>query len=356
MKICILGDTHFGIRNDAKHFHEFYEKFYSTVFFPYLEEHDIKVVIQLGDLFDRRKYINFLSLAESRRYFFDVLKDRGIHLHALIGNHDIFWRHSLEVNSPELLLKDYDNITLWSKHGTLELDDMCIDMIPWICQENEKEIRNFISKSVSSHCLGHFELLGYQLFPGMPSHEGYSNDFLKNYDQVYSGHYHTMSSQDNVMYLGTPYELFWSDYNNQKHFGVLNTSTKKFELIENPYRMFYKIKYDDTKMNMEYLKTIDYSQYEKAYIKIVVLHKSDPHLFESLIDNLYKVNPIDINIVEDFSDASNNNFEVLDQAEDTLTILSNYIDSQALQVEPEKLKTVMKELYLEALSTEHIEA
>jgi hypothetical protein len=87
----------------------------------------------------------------------------------------------------------------------------------------------------------------------------------------------------------------------------------------------------------------------------VVLHKSNPHTFDALVDNLYKVNPIDINIVEDFSEVSNNTFEIVDQAEDTLTILSNYIDAQALQVEPEKLKTVMKELYLEALSKEHIE-
>jgi DNA repair exonuclease SbcCD nuclease subunit len=358
MKICLLGDTHFGVRNDAKHFHEFYEKFYSNIFFPYLEEHDIKVVIQLGDLFDRRKYMNFLSLFESRRYFFDVLKEKGIHLHALIGNHDIFWRHSLEVNSPDLLLKDYDNITLWSKHGTLELDGMNIDMIPWICQENEKEIREFVSNSVSSHCVGHFELLGYQLWPGMPSHEGYSDDFLENYDQVYSGHYHMKSSQGNVMYLGTPYELFWNDYKDQKGFGIFDTETKELEFINNPYRMFYKIKYDDSKLTMEQLKTIDYSMYEKAYIKIVVLHKSNPHIFDQLVDNLYKVNPIDINIVEDFSEMANNTFEVVDQAEDTLTILSNYIDSQSLQIEPDKinkLKTVMKELYLEALSTEHIE-
>ena len=65
MKIALLGDTHFGVRNDARHFHEYYEKFYSEVFFPYLEEHGINTIIQLGDLFDRRKYINFLSLAES---------------------------------------------------------------------------------------------------------------------------------------------------------------------------------------------------------------------------------------------------------------------------------------------------
>ena len=113
MRICLLGDTHFGVRNDSKAFHAYYEKFYQQTFFPILEERGVRTIIQLGDLFDRRKYINFLSLTESRRYFFDECAKRGITLHALIGNHDIFWKESLEVNSPELLLKDYDNIHLW---------------------------------------------------------------------------------------------------------------------------------------------------------------------------------------------------------------------------------------------------
>ena len=50
MKIALLGDTHFGVRNDARHFHEYYEKFYSEVFFPYLEEHGINTIIQLTSL------------------------------------------------------------------------------------------------------------------------------------------------------------------------------------------------------------------------------------------------------------------------------------------------------------------
>ena len=156
MRICLLGDTHFGVRNDSKAFHAYYEKFYQQTFFPTLEERGVHTIIQLGDLFDRRKYINFLSLTESRRYFFDECAKRGITLHALIGNHDIFWKESLEVNSPELLLKDYDNIHLWSKVGTLELDGIKFDMIPWIRKENEEKIFEFVENSSSPICLGHF--------------------------------------------------------------------------------------------------------------------------------------------------------------------------------------------------------
>ena len=347
MKIALLGDTHFGVRNDARHFHEYYEKFYSEVFFPYLEEHGINTIIQLGDLFDRRKYINFLSLAESRRYFFDECKKRNIRLHALIGNHDIFWRNSLEINSPDLLLRDYDNITLWAKHGTLELDGAVFDMIPWMCNENENEIREFVSKSTSPYCIGHFELVGYYMQRGQVSHEGYEDVFLKNYDQVYSGHYHSRSASvdGKIAYLGTPYELFWSDYKDQKGFGVFDTQSNVFKFVTNPNRMFHKLTYDDTKELNE-----DFSNLKNKYIKIVVVQKTNPQKFDTFMDDIYKMNPIDVTIVEDVNEMVNNEEDVVDQAQDTLTILSNYIDQQTIQVEPQKLKTVMRELYLEALS------
>lgn len=352
MKIALLGDTHFGVRNDARHFHEYYEKFYSEVFFPYLEEHGIDTIIQLGDLFDRRKYINFLSLAESRRYFFDECKKRNIRLHALIGNHDIFWRNSLEINSPDLLLRDYDNITLWAKHGTLELDGAVFDMIPWMCNENENEIREFVSKSTSPYCVGHFELVGYYMQRGQVSHEGYEDKFLKDYDQVYSGHYHSRSASvdGKIAYLGTPYELFWSDYKDQKGFGVFDTQSNVFKFVTNPNRMFYKLTYDDTKELDE-----DFSNLQNKYIKIVVVQKTNPQKFDTFMDDIYKMNPIDVTIVEDVNEMVNNEEDVVDQAQDTLTILSNYIDQQTIQVEPQKLKTVMRELYLEALSSETIE-
>ena len=352
MKIVLLGDTHFGVRNDARHFHEYYEKFYREVFFPYLEEHGIDTIIQLGDLFDRRKYINFLSLAESRRYFFDECQKRNIQLHALIGNHDIFWRNSLEINSPDLLLRDYDNITLWTKHGTLELDGAVFDMIPWMCSENEKEIREFVSKSTSPYCVGHFELVGYYMQRGQVSHEGYEDAFLKEYDQVYSGHYHSRSASvdGKIAYLGTPYELFWSDYKDQKGFGVFDTQSKAFKFITNPHRMFYKLTYDDTKDMSQ-----DFTNLQNKYIKIVVAQKTNPQQFDTFMDDIYKMNPIDVTIVEDVNEMVNNEEDVVDQAQDTLTILSNYIDQQTIQVEPQKLKTVMRELYLEALSSETIE-
>jgi hypothetical protein len=70
---------------------------------------------------------------------------------------------------------------------------------------------------------------------------------------------------------------------------------------------------------------------------------------------LYKQNPADVVIVEDFSegDSVNDDSDEVDQAQDTMTILSNYIDQQDFkEVDSAKLKNFMRELYIEAISVE----
>ena len=44
---------------DMQAMSDYQGRFYNEVFFPYLDEHDIKHIIHLGDYFDRRKYVNF---------------------------------------------------------------------------------------------------------------------------------------------------------------------------------------------------------------------------------------------------------------------------------------------------------
>ena len=110
MKVAIITDQHFGARNDSLVFVDFYEAFYSGTFFPTLKKEKITNVLVLGDTFDRRKFVNFFSLQRAKTMFFDRLKEENITVHMLIGNHDTYYRNTNSVNSPELLLEDYENI------------------------------------------------------------------------------------------------------------------------------------------------------------------------------------------------------------------------------------------------------
>jgi DNA repair exonuclease SbcCD nuclease subunit len=353
MKLCILGDTHFGARGDSLDFHKYFQKFYDEVLFPYLIQNDIKVVFQMGDLFDRRKFINFNTLYLSRKYFFDKLKENDIQLYALVGNHDVAFKNTLEVNSPSLLLNEYDNIFLAEDFWTEDFDGVKIDVVPWICDDNEKDIFQKMKDSKSQICFGHFEIAGFEMDKGNVCDHGLDKNALKKYDIVLSGHFHHKSSDGNITYVGTPYEMTWSDYNDPKGFHIFDTQTREMEFVKNPYTMFNKIVYDDGEQDFESWKEYDFGKLKETYVKVVVLNKQNPFLFDHVVDNLYKAGISDLSIVEDFTDLSTiDDQEIIDQAEDTMTILSKYIDNLPLDVEAEKLKSLMRELYIEAINSE----
>lgn len=355
MKIAILGDTHFGMRNDSAVFNELARKFYTDVFFPYLEQHGIGSVIQLGDLFDRRKFINFNILASAKGYFFDPLAAKGIDLYMLIGNHDIFYRNTLKVNSPNLLLPEYSNIRVIDKPSQIFFTGMSVDVIPWICEENEKEVAEFINNSKNTFCFGHFELAGFEMDRGNFCHEGMDMGILSKYEQVISGHFHHKSSKGNILYTGVPYQMTWADWNDPKGFHVFDTETREIEFIQNPHEIYVKIGYNDDNLFFDEVQNGDYSAFTGKYVKVVVEKKSNSFLFETLIEALNKANPIDVTIVEDFTDISlidANGDGVIDQADDTLAIIDKVVEGMEIDLQKPRLKSILREVYNEALASE----
>jgi DNA repair exonuclease SbcCD nuclease subunit len=354
MKTAIITDQHFGARNDSLHFLDYYEKFYTETFFPKLLEEKIDTVLILGDTFDRRKYINFFSYKRTREMFFDKLYQKGIKVYMLAGNHDTYFKNTNEVNSINLLLQEYDNITVIDSPQTITLNDKQICMIPWICTDNYEQSMDELKNTPATICMGHLEISGFAMHRGMPSFEGLNRDIFNKFDMVFSGHYHHRSNSGNIYYLGNPYELTWQDYNDTRGFHLFDLSNFNLEFIPNPNIMFHRITYDDKVESITEITNKDLTKYTNTYVKVVVINKTNPFLFDRFMENLYKVNPIDITIAEDFTDLTEGvEDDILDQAEDTLTIINKFVDGVKEEyIDNEKLKTVLKELYVEALNQE----
>ena len=353
MKIALLGDTHFGARGDSQHFHAFFEKFYSEIFFPYLINNNIKTVLQLGDIFDRRKYSNHYSLDEAKRYFFSKFEEYNIQLITLLGNHDLFYKESLSISSSELFLKQFKNVNV-IKNPT-KLSDFDISVIPWICKENYDECVDFIKRDSSRVCVGHFEISGFKMYENsVLSEHGLSSNIFSNYEHVFSGHYHHASKKGNIEYIGTPYEMNWQDYSDQKGFHIFDLDTRTKEFIENPFSIYFKIDYDDANSDIttsSYLDPEFLSELTGKYVKIKVINKTNPYLFDLFIDQVNNQNIIDISISEELIDIQID--EEIDESDDTLTITYKYIDSiPSMDFDVTKLKKIMSELYTEAMAIE----
>lgn len=354
MKIALITDQHFGARNDSIQFLDFFEKFYDETFFPKLEEEGITTVLILGDTFDRRKYVNFYTYKRAREMFFDRLHTRGIKVHMLAGNHDTYFKNTNEVNSVRLLLQEYDNITVIDHPSTIYIDEKPICMMPWICPENYEDSIETLKETPADICCGHFEIAGFAMYRGMPSHEGLSRELFRKFDYTFSGHYHHKSGSDGIYYLGNPYELTWQDYNDTRGFHLFDLDTRELEFVPNPNVMFHRVIYDDKEESITDITGKDLTKYTNTYVKVVVLNKTNPYLFDRFMEKMYAVNPIDVTIAEDFTDLTEGvEDDMIDQAEDTLTIINKYVDGISEEhIDNNKLKTVLKELYIEALNQE----
>lgn len=346
-KLAIITDQHFGARSDSVAFLDFFEKFYSNTFFPTLLENKIDTLLVLGDTFDRRKYMNFYALKRSKEMFFDRLREYNIDVHMLAGNHDCFYKNTNVVNSPDLLLKEYPNINVIDTPTTINVHGVDICMVPWICAENYQESIDHIKTTTADLCMGHFEISGFAMYKGMPSHEGLGKETFEKFDMVFSGHYHHKSDDGHIYYLGNPYELTWQDFNDPRGFHLFDVSTRKLEFIRNPYTMFARVEYNDKEQEPVNLDALDLKE---KYVKLVVVNKTDFYKFDKFIQKLYNKGCHEIKIVEDMSEFQEGEIAEEINLEDTLSVLSHYIDSIETDVDKEQIKTFMRTLYTEAVN------
>ena len=351
MKIALITDTHFGARNDNPAYANYFFKFYNNVFFPYLKEHNIKTCIHLGDIVDRRKFINFKTSHDFRNNFMKRLWEEKIDTHIIIGNHDTYYKNTNEVNAVDELLTTYDGINepfIYSDPKVVEIGGMRMLFIPWVNSTNEEKTKMMLEQESADIVLGHLEIKGFEMHNNMKSVTGLEKRLFRRFEKVLSGHFHKKSDDGQIYYLGCPYEFMWNDYNCQKGFHILDTETREIERIVNPYTIHEKIYYNDEENDY---KDFDYSKYEDKFIKLIVEKKKDYYLFDKFVDGFYKKTKVhDIKIIEDYSDldASTVADDIAERSEDTPTLLDNYVNELETDLNKDKLKTLMRTLYTEA--------
>ena len=344
MKVAIITDTHYGARKGSKYLHDYFELFYENVFFPALEEHGVEAVIHMGDAFDSRKSIDYQSLEWAKRVVFDPLKKYDVHM--IIGNHDTYYKNTNEVNSPELLLQTYSNIKAYSQPTEVNVGGLDILFLPWINQGNEELSLNTIKKTSCRCAMGHLELQGFRVNRQIIMEHGLDSKLFEKFSHVFSGHYHTRSTDGRISYLGNPYEMYWTDVNDTRGFHIFDTETLTLTSINNPYKLFYNIYYEDTNY-----KLFNATEYENKIVKVIVRKKTNPKDFEKFIDKLHTVGIQDLKIVENFDVHESEEFDI-DEEESTISILNRYIDESEFEFDKNVIKGIFQDLYRQACEVE----
>jgi len=350
MKIALLNDTHCGIRNSSEIFLNNAEQFYNNVFFPECEKHGIKQIVHLGDYYDHRKFVNFKALNHNRRIFLDQIRKRGMSMDIIPGNHDTFYKNTNELNSLKECLGHYMNeVHIIMEPTVMQYDSLKLGLLPWICQDNYDLCMNFIRDCRADWIGSHLELNGFEVMRGLTNKHGMDPKLFSRFEMVLSGHYHCSSKKDNIWYLGSQMEFFWSDAHDPKHFHILDTETREMTKIRNPHTLFEKILYND--------EEIDYNNYNKdltnKFVKVIVVNKTDPFIFDRFIDNIQNQKIYELKIAENFNEFIGTNVEDENMSfEDTAEIVDTYIDAVDTDLDKNKIKVEMRQLMTEAQALE----
>ena len=350
MKVAILNDTHCGIRNSSNLFLDNAEKFFSDVFFPYLLANNISHIVHLGDFYDNRKFVNFNALSRCRNYFLKPLRENKMTMDIICGNHDTYYKNTNELNSLKELLGHYMNeVHIVHEPTVMDYDGLKMALVPWICAENEERTIKFIKNCKADIVGGHFDIIGYEMMKGIKCEHGLDRSLFERFEAVYSGHFHTKSTQDNIHYLGSQLEFFWNDAHDNKYFHILDTDTRELTPVRNPHTMFHRIRYDD--LSTDYMD-YDLSQVEGKFVKIVVINKKNQFTFDRFVDRIQNRTIHDLKIQETFDEFIGSNVDDKVSVEDTAELLNNYIDGVETELSKDRIKKEMQNLMTEAQSLE----
>ena len=349
-KIAIISDTHCGVRGSAERFIKYQERFWTEIFFPELRKRGIKEIWHLGDYYDSPSSINYKALQSNRKCFLEVLRDEKMKMLIIPGNHDLYYKHTNQICSiRELHGYYYDEISILMNSHTVKKSGNDFLFVPWINESNFNEIQKVIAESTAQVLLGHFELSGFDMYKGIPSHHGMKIDGLDKFKLVLSGHYHTKSNARNIHYLGAQMEFTWSDCDDQKYFHILDTDTLEIEAIENPLTIFKKFYYNEDEIN---IRNVDYSQFANKHIQLIVEKRTNDKKFDRFLELLERQDHYDLKIFELFDDSGALN--MLDQDdqgtfEDTPDMIKRYVDDTDTNLDKNILKEILQKSYVESL-------
>ena len=316
-------------------------------FFPVIDQYGIKHIIHLGDLVDRRKQISFKTANELRNNFILPCVERGIQLDIIVGNHDVPFKNTNNINAITELYGNYENINIFEKPTDFKDNKKNFLYLPWINKENIKDTLKIIEETNADYVFGHLELIGFQMHKGSVATHGMDGNVFSKFEKVFTGHFHHKSSSGNIHYLGAPYEMIWSDYDDPRGFHILDTDTGELEFFRNSEPLFQVINYDNS-FTKKHIDKHDFSTLTEKYVRVNITEQiKDVIIFDYFIEKITENNPTDLKIVDDSELFTVNGeaVEEITEGDDTRQIIISCVDAIETEVDKEILKTRILELY-----------
>jgi DNA repair exonuclease SbcCD nuclease subunit len=350
MKYLLTGDIHIGARKESQLFYDIILKFFQEIKNICISE-NIDVLWILGDLFDDRQHLHIYGKQKAYNILDILLSVPNLQIKIIAGNHDIFYKNSLQISSLNMFIDYNERIEIIKTVSEYKIGNKSVIAFPWLCPESDELKRfNEIAEGIKIYdlCLGHFEVNTFDVIEGVTCDFGLKIDSFKNYKKVFSGHFHNGQRKENVQYCGSPYELTWGECGDKKGVYIFDSSDDSVKFIENTWSPKHiKLKLSELTKDKELIKNI-----HNNWIKLFIDTPIDDNKRLDLLTLIESQKPLEYSTIDEVEgvELDNENIELSEFEGNELSIMCEYVDQQPdLKVSKDELKLYANSLYEECL-------
>jgi len=356
-KIAILGDLHIGFKGGNESFLEFQTEWLKK-FLQKCKDEGVTNIIQTGDFFDIRKTTPNNIIHWVINVFNPMVIESGIPWDIIVGNHDIFFKHSNEMYTSQILTAINPTlINVYNRPLTKNICGIDFYLCPWLDKANSESLDKDLTSTKALYGVGHLELAMFPMYQGNLAEHGLDASKFKQFKTFFSGHYHTISESQNIVYVGSPYHLTWMDCVDGVNRGwfLFDCSNGSYKLMKNEEyeTLFSFVEYDE---DHTYTKE-DLLPYQGTIMKILVVKKDNKTKFLKFKEILNNLDLISYSVI-DKTDKPKDDLPVsseIDKKErTTIESIREYVDDVDLpeNILKENMKVMLENYYKLALEAE----
>jgi DNA repair exonuclease SbcCD nuclease subunit len=334
MKMMIIGDIHFGVRNNSVPYLDFQTEWFLNELIPLINKEKIDHVVFEGDMFDSRNSLSPLVISRVREIFKELTKHAKIH--CILGNHDLYFRNNKSIHS--LCILEDQGVKIYENPTTVTISNKEILMLPWIVKDEQQDIANLLVNNKFDFCIGHLEINDFEMVPGVKEENGLRRSLFSSCGKVFSGHFHLRRKIGNIQYTGTPYELSWNDHGDEKGVYIVDLSNNDETFIQ-------------TKLTPRHLKISNDTTTLKDINKELVTNNILRVLFKGDITEVQKINfiekvnslsPMSLTVDDETDESLETDENIEASIKDTMGFLNEYLE--LLEIPDELDHKLLREL------------
>jgi DNA repair exonuclease SbcCD nuclease subunit len=263
MKYAIFSDLHLGVHQNSSNWHNIALNWVDW-FVADLKSKKIKDIIFTGDFFHSRSEISVNTI-----HVASVLLDKLNEFNVMMipGNHDCYYKEKSEVHSLSIL-KGHQNINIYDNLELVHLyDGRTAAFCPWGVEAEDIPSADVI--------FGHFEIESFKMNSYKLCETGHkASQLLRKSSLVFTGHFHYREEREykegNIIYVGCPFELDFSDRDTTKGYYILDTKDLTYSFVENKLSPKHK-KFTITELAEKYNESKNIkAEIDNRFIKIVL--------------------------------------------------------------------------------------